>query len=77
MQDKGITDPHPKRQFIQDLIQKLTEKQSARHHIILGIDANEAIEQTGVPVSKHSITKLKRECGLTDVFKYQHGIIII
>ena len=38
----------------------------------MGIDANKDLEPDGTPVKKHIITSLKRECGLTDVFEFQH-----
>ena len=64
--------PRPRRRTIQDLITEIKLKQDAGNQIILDIDANYILEPDGTPVKKYSITKLKRECGLTDVFEYQH-----
>ena len=68
--------PRPRRQFIKDLIADIKEKQADNNHqVILGLDANEIIEVDGAPVKTTSITHLKRECGLTDVYEYQHESI--
>ena len=73
LHDADVSDPRPRRQFIQDLIKEIKTKQATgKHHIILGIDANEVLEPDGTKVKKTSITNLKRECGLTDVYEYQH-----
>ena len=70
--DNDETDLRPRRRMIVDLIKEIKSKQEAGNQIILGIDANEILEPDGSPVKKHSITTLKRDCGLTDVFEYQH-----
>lgn len=76
MQDSGHKDPRPRRQFITDLIADIKEKQADQNHqIILGLDANEILEADGTPVKSSSITHLKRECGLTDVYEHQHEVI--
>mmetsp|Transcript_4469 Transcript_4469/g.6574 ORF Transcript_4469/g.6574 Transcript_4469/m.6574 type:complete len:93 (+) Transcript_4469:105-383(+) len=58
--------------MIVDLIKKIKLKQEVGNQIILGINVNKILERDGSPVKKHSITAFKRECGLTDVFEYQH-----
>ena len=74
MQDADHSDPRPRRQFITDLIQKINQKQkTGKHQIIFGIDANKVFEPDGEPVKPHSITRLKQECGLVDVFKHHHA----
>ena len=76
MQDADHPDPRPRRQFITDLIQEIKQKQkTGKHQIILGIDANEVLEPDGEPVKSHSITRLKRECGLVDAFEHHHAHI--
>ena len=76
MQDADYSDPRPRRQFITDLIQEIRQKQkTGKYQIILGIDANEVLESDGEPAKAHSITRLKRECGLTDVFEHHHAQI--
>ena len=76
MQDADHSDPPPRRQFITDLIKEIKQKQkTGKHQIILGIDANEVLEPDGEPVKSHSITRLKRECGLIDVFEHHHAQI--
>ena len=73
MLEQGAIYPRPKRQFITDLITDIKTKQSTnKHQIILGLDANEVLEPGGQPVKSTSMTHLKRECGLTDVYEYQH-----
>ena len=75
LQESDDPDPRPRRQFLVDLIKEIKAKQSTgNHQIILGIDANEILEPNGTKVKKTSITKLKRECGLTDVFEHQHEL---
>ena len=72
--DAGQTDPRPQRQLITDLIKDITKKlNTGNHKIIIGIDVNDILETDNMPVKKHSITSLKRECGLTDIFEHQHG----
>ena len=70
--DNNDPDPRPRRRMIKDLITEIKLKQEVGNHIILGIDANEILEPNNTPVKKYSITKLKREYGLTNVFEYQH-----
>ena len=73
LHDADDSDPRPRCQFIIDLISEIKQKlATGNHQIILGIDANEILEPDGTPVKKTSITNLKREYGLTDVFEYQH-----
>ena len=68
------THPCSRRQLTTDLITKIKKKKSTgNHHIVLGIDANEILKAGGAPTKKQSITRLKRECGLTDVFEYHPG----
>ena len=69
----GHKDPRPRRQFITDLIAEIKSKQADTHHqITLLLDANEILESDGTPVKSTSITHLKRECGLTDVYEHHH-----
>ena len=76
MLDAGHTDPRPRRQFITDLIAEIKSKQADNHHqIVLVLDANEILEPDDTPVKSTSITHLKRECGLTDVYEYHHETI--
>ena len=76
MQDAGHLDPRPRRQFITDLIADIKAKQADQNHqIILGLDANEILEADGTPVKSSSIIHLKRECGLTDVYEFQHEVV--
>ena len=76
LHDANDPDPRPRRQFIVDLKKEIKDKMATgNHQIILGIDANEILEPDGTPVKETSITNLRRECGLTDVFEYQHEII--
>ena len=54
--------PHPRRQFIKDLITFINDKRSVNHDIMLNLDANEILgEET------QGISKLMRECGLVDL----------
>ena len=76
MQDADHSDPRPRRQFITDLIQEIKQKQKrGKHQIILGIDANKFLEPDRELVKSHSITRLKRECGLVDAFEHHHAHI--
>ena len=76
MQDAGHLDPRPRRQLITDLIADITAKQADQNHqIILSLDANEILEVDGTPVKSSSITHLKRESGLTDVYEFQHEVL--
>jgi hypothetical protein len=54
--------PHPRKQFIKDLITFINDKRSVNHDIMLNLDANETLgEET------QGISKLMRECGLVDL----------
>ena len=70
--DADVQDPRPKRQFIIDLTKFITDITKKHEHVILALDANEVLEPAGVPVKPTSITALQRDCGLQDVYKYQH-----
>jgi hypothetical protein len=54
--------PHPRKQFIQDLIVFIKARQNANHEIILNLDANEVLGE-----ESQGIAKLMRECGLVDL----------
>ncbi len=59
---KSRQSPHPRKQFIKDLIEFINEKRSANHDIMFNLDANEILgEET------QGISKLMRECGLVDL----------
>jgi hypothetical protein len=59
---KSRQSPHPRKQFIKDLIEFINEKRSANHDIMLNLNANEILgEET------QGISKLMRECGLVDL----------
>jgi hypothetical protein len=51
------TNPH--KQFIKDLIEFINKRQSARHEIILNLDANEVLGE-----ESQGIIKLMHECDL-------------
>jgi hypothetical protein len=54
--------PHPRKQFIKDLIEFINEKRSANHDIMLNLDANEILGD-----EMQEILKLMRECGLVNL----------
>jgi hypothetical protein len=54
--------PHPRKQFIQDLIVFIKARQSVNHEIILNLDANEVLGE-----ESQGIAKLMRESGLVDL----------
>jgi hypothetical protein len=54
--------PHPRKQFIKDLITFINDKRSVNHDIMLNLDANENLGK-----EMQGISKLMRECGLVDL----------
>ena len=63
MQDQhAAMSPNPRKQFIFDLTKYIKAKQKQNHNIILNLDANEVIGE-----ESQGITKLIRECGLTNL----------
>jgi hypothetical protein len=54
--------PHPRKQFIKDLIEFINKKRSADHDIMLNLDANKILGK-----ETQGISKLMRECGLVDL----------
>ncbi len=51
--------PHPRKQFIKDLLIFINDKRSVNHDIMLNLDANETLGE-----ATQEISKLIRECGL-------------
>jgi hypothetical protein len=54
--------PHPRKQFIKDLIEFINEKRSVDHDIMLNLDANKTLGK-----ETQGISKLMRECGLVNL----------
>ena len=59
-------------QFMTDLKKFITDIIDKNEDVILKLDANEVLEPVGVPVKTTSITALQRDCGLQDIYEYQH-----
>ena len=66
---KGVSNPNPRQQFIDDLTEVIKELQTNDHEIVLGLDANE-------PMSKFNskIAKLAELTNLIDIHSQQHSI---
>ena len=66
---KGVQNPNPRQQFIDDLIEVIKELQTAEHEIVLGLDANE-------PMGKFNskIAKLAEITNLIDIHNQHHSI---
>lgn len=54
--------PHPRKQFIKDLIAFINEKRTMNHEIIVNLDANEVLGE-----ESQGLAKLMRECDLVDL----------
>ena len=70
--DANVQDPRQKRQVVVDLKKFITDITKKHEHVILALDANKVLEPAGVPVKPTSINALQRDCGLQDVYEYQH-----
>lgn len=56
------TSPHPRKQFIKDLIAFINDRRRPNHDIILNLDANEVMGE-----ESQGISRLMRECALVDL----------
>jgi hypothetical protein len=54
--------PHPRKQFVKDMISFINAKQSMNHENILNLDANKALGE-----ESQGIAKIMRECDLVDL----------
>lgn len=54
--------PHPRKQFVKDLIAFIDAKQLMNHEIILNLDANEVLGE-----ESQGIAKIMQECNLVDL----------
>jgi hypothetical protein len=54
--------PHPRKQFINDLIAFINAKQMMNHEIIVNLDANKVLGE-----ESQGLAKLMRECNLVDL----------
>jgi len=67
LQQNGVRTPNPQQQFITDLIELIKSWTQAGKEILLGMDANEDVDN---PRSK--ITRLFTETGLIDLHNHRH-----
>jgi len=67
LQQQGIKTPNPKKQFVTDLIALIKTWIHDGKDILLGMDANEDVDNLG-----SHITRLFTETGLIDLHNHRH-----
>ena len=72
MTNKDIVNPDPKGQFLVDLEVFIKKRRILDEGIILAVDANEPLIDVSRPEKLTGISKLLKNCCLTDVFENMH-----
>jgi len=60
--------PNPRRQFVEDMIHFIKEKQNEGHKVKLDLDANEVLG-----AESNGVSKILHECGMWDLLEVPGG----